>query len=48
MGHEGTFMPYSNQPSCWRAAALTFAVMAALLLVITVIVGGDATTAVAR
>jgi hypothetical protein len=39
-------MPNSNEPSCWRAAALTFAVLAGLVLVVSLIAGGE-TTAVA-
>ena len=36
-------MPKSNEPSCWRTAALTFGILAGLVLVIVLIVGGDAT-----
>ena len=41
-------MPDSNEPSCWRAAMLTFAVMAGLVLVVTMVGGGDATAIAAR
>ncbi|MCT8265872.1 MULTISPECIES: hypothetical protein [Afifella] len=37
-------MPDLNEPSCWRAAAITFAVCAGLLLVISLVVSGGATT----
>ncbi|WP_281173894.1 hypothetical protein [Afifella pfennigii] len=40
-------MPDLNEPSCWRAAALTFAVCAGLLLVISLIVSDGATAVVA-
>jgi hypothetical protein len=46
MGLGVHLMPNSNEPSCWRAAAFTFAVLAGLVLVIALIAGGD-TTAVA-
>ena len=35
-------MPESNEPSCWRAAVLTFAVMAGLMLVVALVGGGEA------
>ncbi len=45
---EGHFMPDSKEPSCWRAAGFAFAIVAGLVLVIGIVVGGDATaTAVA-
>ena len=36
-------MPDSNEPSCWRAALLTFGVLAGLMLVIALLTSGDAT-----
>jgi hypothetical protein len=41
-------MPNSNEPSCWRAATLTFTIMAGLLLVVALVGGGDATAVAAR
>ena len=41
-------MPDSNAPSCWRAAGFAFAILAGLVLIAGMIVGGDVTaTAVA-
>jgi hypothetical protein len=45
---EGDFMPNCNEPSCWRAAMLTFAVVAGLMLVAAMVGGGDATAIAAR
>lgn len=45
---EGDFMPNCNEPSCWRAAMLTFAVVAGLMLVVAMVGGGDATAIAAR
>ena len=36
-------MPGSNEPSCWRAALLTFGVLAGLMLIVALVAGGDAT-----
>ena len=36
-------MPNCNGPSCWRAAAITFIVLAGAMLVVTLTGGGDAT-----
>lgn len=41
-------MPDSNEPSCWRAALLTFGVLAGLMLVIALFAGGDATAIATR
>jgi len=41
-------MSKSNEPSCWRAAALTFAVLAGLVVLITLIAGGDSTAVALR
>jgi|GEM_PF-3624847 len=41
-------MANSNEPSCWRAAALTFAVLAGFVLVIALVAGGDTTTVALR
>ncbi len=41
-------MSNSNEPSCWRAAVLTFAVLAGFVLVIGLIAGGDTTSVALR
>jgi hypothetical protein len=41
-------MSNSNEPSCWRAAALTFAVLGGLVLVAGLIAGGDVTAVALR
>lgn len=41
-------MPNSNEPSCWRAALLTFGVLAGLMLIIALVASGDATAVAVR
>lgn len=40
-------MSDSNEPSCWRVAALSFGLIAGLMLVVALIGGGGEATAVA-
>ncbi|MGQ7791607.1 hypothetical protein ACUN0C_04270 [Faunimonas sp. B44] len=40
-------MPDSNEPSCWRTAALTFGLLASIVLVIALVAGGADVAAVA-
>lgn len=36
-------MPNCNEPSCWRTAAITFIVLAGVVLVVALTGGGDGT-----
>ncbi len=39
-------MSQTKEPSCWRAAGLAFAVVACLVLISSMVVGGDLTATV--